>query len=715
MNSGEQFGPRPGFNARRKVSAVVSVLAAVLALTAFSLSPTAWGDPNGVAPYVVSGYDGTAVSDLAAVVSAVGGQAVTDLGSGSVVSADLTSEQVVTLDQEGLVVTPNIQIGLQGGFGSDVSSTRSPAAVFPQQTGATSLWARGDKGSGANVAVLDTGIDPLPDFAGRLVGGVDLSGGNNPFQDDYGHGTFVAGLIAGNGASSGGTYMGEAPGAGLVSVKVAGASGNTDLATVISGVDWVTQHASSLNIDVLNMSLGFIGSESTLVNPLDQAVQRAWEAGVVVVASAGNAGPANGTILSPGDDPLVITVGAVDDLGQTNPANDQMSTFSSAGPTDPDGWIKPDVVTSGQSVVSVRAPGSTVDAQNPSAIIGTGNFVGSGTSFSSAIAAGAAALIISDNHNVQPDDVKARLLATASQGPVGNPYVDGHGILNVAAANQDNGVHLKQSFGEVTVPGKPIGNLSIQPGDTIAAGYSLTMPGNHPAASVSLLGGTVSLPITCSRDPKSPSVGWITVGLFNGPYSIAAGYNQPFPTNDPNSPASYQGSTVAPDLCSGQAMYAPIPATYTGEVVSSDQTDRIQVKLHYTNLSQNQKADWGPQATVIPVVVTAEGSSVDTTQPWTQSSWNMQNWGGLAAPKPPPPGTPATSTTTVSTNGVAWDGEAWNGRAWSGVAWDGRAWSGVAWDGRAWSGRAWNGRAWSGVAWDGSDWDGIAWSGGSWS
>jgi hypothetical protein len=586
-------------------------------------------------------------------------------------------------------------------FTSDASSARAPAAVFAQQTGAASLWSRGDVGSGANVAVLDTGIAPLPDFAGRLVGGVDLSGGNNPFQDEYGHGTFVAGLIAGNGASSGGAYKGEAPGAGLVSVKVAGATGSTDLVTVIAGVDWVTEHADSLNIDVLNMSLGFVAGESSTVNPLDQAVQRAWEAGVVVVTSAGNAGPDAGTILSPGDDPLVVTVGAVDDLGQTNPANDQMSTFSSAGPTDPDGWIKPDVVASGQSVVSLRAPGSVIDSQNPSARIGSGNFVGSGTSFSSAIAAGAAALILSAHPNDKPDDVKARLLATADRGPIGNPYVDGHGIIDVAAANADNGVHLSQSFGEVSAPGKPMGHMSINAGDTIAAGYSLTMPGPHPASSISLLGGTVSLPVSCSPGPKSSPIGWITVGLFNGPYAVAAGANQPFPTGDSNSPASYQGTTVAPDLCSGNPMYEPSPATYTGEVVSSDQTDPIQVKLHYTDLGQNLKADWGPPTKVTPVVVTAEGSTVDTMQAWSQSSWNMQNWVGLPGQRPPPPpGPTGGSTATVTTTGVAWDGRAWNG-----VAWDGRAWNGVAWDGRAWSG----------VAWDGSDWNGIAWSGGSWS
>jgi serine protease AprX len=343
----------------------------------------------------------------------------------------------------GITVTPDVSVSVQ----STVESTgpHTPSDEFLQQTGATQLFASGDTGQGVTVAVLDTGIDDLPDFAGRLIGGVDLSGGNNPFQDSYGHGTFVAGLIAGNGASSGGQYEGEAPGADLVSVKVAGASGETDLATVILGVQWAVANALAYNIRILNMSLGFQPFESTAVNPLDQAVEAAWNSGIAVVTSAGNAGPSNGTILSPGDDPLVITVGALDDMAQPVVSDDEMTNFSSVGPTSPDGWVKPDLVTSGRSVVSLAAPGSTVYNDYPSARIGSGNFVGSGTSFSAAITSGAAALILADNPSLTPDQLKARLLGTTNAGPVGNPFVDGHGALNAYAAATAGSMNLTQS------------------------------------------------------------------------------------------------------------------------------------------------------------------------------------------------------------------------------------------------------------------------------
>jgi len=310
--------------------------------------------------------------------------------------------------------------------------------------------------------VMDTGIDDLPDFAGRLIGGVDLTGGNDPYQDGYGHGTFVAGLIAGDGASSNGQYSGEAPGANLVSIKVAGATGETDLATLILGLQWAVLNKAAYNIKVLNLSFGYHSDQSTVINPLDQAVQVAWDSGITVVVSAGNAGPFNGTILSPGDDPLVITVGALDDMAQSSVAEDEMTNFSSAGPTSPDGWAKPDLVTSGRSVVSLAAPGSTIYDDYPSARIGAANFVGSGTSFSAAITSGAAALVLADNPGLDPDQVKARLLGTTNPGPVGNPFVDGHGALNAFAAATSGPMDFNQSALDL-IPVLPGSTVSLAP------------------------------------------------------------------------------------------------------------------------------------------------------------------------------------------------------------------------------------------------------------
>jgi serine protease AprX len=449
---------------RRFVNAGTALLAAMAGplLTAPPASA-------GLTETVIVTSTGT-LTPLAAVLD-VGGTVLTQYQIIDGVEAQIPSlVEPVLAALPGIIVTPDLSVNVQSA--PESTGPHTPSDAFLQQTGATSLAAQGDTGQGITVAVMDTGIDNLPDFAGRLIGGVDLTGGNNPFQDAYGHGTFVAGLIAGNGASSGGRYSGEAPGANLVSIKVAGASGITDLATLILGVQWAVANRATYGIRVLNLSFGFEPITSTVINVLDQAVEVAWNSGIAVVASAGNAGPFNGTVLSPGDDPLVITVGALDDMAQSSVANDEMTNFSSAGPTSPDGWVKPDLVTSGRSVVSLAAPGSTIYDDYPSARVGSANFVGSGTSFSAAITSGAAALVLADNPGLTPDQIKARLLGTAYPGPVGNPFVDGHGALNAYAAATAGPLDFAQSAGGLlpTLLGATVSLVPTGPVSTWSAG-----------------------------------------------------------------------------------------------------------------------------------------------------------------------------------------------------------------------------------------------------
>ncbi len=328
-------------NGGRRAAAVAAVLAALVG-TSLASVPAASASQGETVIVTANGL----LSPVTAVLG-VGGTVLTQfhLINGVVASIPTTVESLLAA-LPGITVTPDASVSVQST--TESTGPHTPSDAFLTQTGAGQLAAAGDTGQGVTVAVLDTGIDPLPDFAGRLIGGVDLTNANNPYQDSFGHGTFVAGLIAGNGASSNGQYSGEAPGANLVSIKVAGADGTTHLGTLISGLQWAVDHQSTYGINVLNISLGFQPTKSTVSNPLDQAVEAVWNAGITVVVSAGNAGPFNGTILSPGDDPLVITVGALDDMGGTSVSADEMNDFSSAGPTSPDGWIKPDLVTEPQ-------------------------------------------------------------------------------------------------------------------------------------------------------------------------------------------------------------------------------------------------------------------------------------------------------------------------------------------------------------------------------
>ena len=197
-------------------------------------------------------------------------------------------------------------------------------------------------GAGVTVALVDTGVVPVPDLASRIVHALDLTGEADGL-DRYGHGTHMAGIIAGTGAASGGTYSGVAPGANLVSIKVAGLDGSTDASVVMAGLQWAVTHRAQYNIKVLNLSFGTDGTQSYSIDPLDYAVEQAWRAGIFVVVSAGNRGSAPGTINKPGDDPFVMTVGAADLDNTTNSSDDTVAPFSSEGPTQ-DSLAKPDVV-----------------------------------------------------------------------------------------------------------------------------------------------------------------------------------------------------------------------------------------------------------------------------------------------------------------------------------------------------------------------------------
>jgi serine protease AprX len=430
---------------------LVRLLAAALPaglLTLGLAGPATASTSPGVA-VIVQGAD---QSTLVAAVTAVGGTVTMALPLVGGVAATVPSLAISTLEAESLLVTPDAPVAVDGGT---YGGANPPNQVFRQATGATQLAAAGITGAGVTVAVVDTGIDPLPDFAGRLVGGVDLTGENNPFQDDYGHGTFVAGLIAGNGASSDGEYVGEAPGANLVSIKVAGASGISHVSTVIAGIGWAVDNAALYGIRVMNLSLGQLPWGPSELNPLDQAVEAAWNAGIAVVASAGNGGPNEGTIVAPGDDPLVITVGSLNDHGTVPTGDDSVPLFSAVGPTSSDGWLKPDLIAAGQSVVSLLAPGSTIATEYPSADVGTANFVGSGTSFSTAIVSGAVALIEQADGVLPPNAVKARLLATATPGPTGNALIEGHGDLDVYDAVNCPSVTMQQPYQQLLPPAAP--------------------------------------------------------------------------------------------------------------------------------------------------------------------------------------------------------------------------------------------------------------------
>jgi serine protease AprX len=285
-------------------------------------------------------------------------------------------------------------------------------------------------GSGVTVAVLDTGIIQSPDFGNRILTSVDFTHEADGV-DHYGHGTHMAGIIAGSGLASGGKWTGVAKGANLVSVKVAPTDGSTDVSVVIAGLQWIITNRAQYGIRVLNLSFGTDSLQPYAVDPLDYAVEQVWNAGVLVVAAAGNRGNNTGTINKPGDDPFVLTVGAMDGAGTLGKLNDMVMGFSSRGPTQ-DGLDKPDMVAPGVTIVSVRDPGSTVDTYHSDARVGTAYFKGTGTSQAAAVVSGVAALMFQARPGLTNNQAKALLMGTAMPYLAGNG--GGQGLLNAYQA-----------------------------------------------------------------------------------------------------------------------------------------------------------------------------------------------------------------------------------------------------------------------------------------
>lgn len=389
---------------------------------------------TGTARVVVQATPTAVAAARDAVVSA-GGRVVLDLDIVSGFSAEVDR---VALDA--VVAIPGVRhVTLDGdvalSHSGDGGGRSAADSTFVETIGASDLQARGIDGRGVGIAVIDTGVTEVADLAGRVVGGIDLSGSGTT-ADEYGHGTFIAGLAAGDGASSGGEHAGVAPGAHVVPVKIAGRNGAADVSHVLAAIQYVVSFKDAYDIGVLNLSVGTDSTQPQMLSPLNHAVERAWDAGLVVVVSGGNLGEEGpGRIPKPADDPLVITVGATDSNGTVARADDVVAGYSSTGPSIADGFEKPDVVAPGSHLVSLVAPGSALDTDHPDAHVDGAHARGSGTSFAAAVTSGAAALLRQAHPDWTPDQVKEAMLTSAAPGPVGDRNVDGHGALDVAAAD----------------------------------------------------------------------------------------------------------------------------------------------------------------------------------------------------------------------------------------------------------------------------------------
>jgi serine protease AprX len=299
------------------------------------------------------------------------------------------------------------------------------ATHYPLVDGAPAAWSRGLDGAGLGIAIIDSGTIAHADFGGRLVQ-VAGPGTRATLEDTYGHGTLVAGIAAGNGAESAGAYVGIAPAAQVVSVNVADPEGATRTSDVIRGLEWVLSERHRHGIRVVSLSLQETAPSAYAESPLNEAVERLWKHGIVVVVSAGNLG-AGAAVYAPANDPFVITTGALDTNETADTADDTVPDWSSRGTT-LDGFAKPELVAPGRRIVSLLPAGSRLATELPDHVVAPGYGRFSGTSFSAPQVAAAAALLLQANPTWTPDQVKW-VLTERSRPVSGSP-----GALDLARA-----------------------------------------------------------------------------------------------------------------------------------------------------------------------------------------------------------------------------------------------------------------------------------------
>ncbi len=595
------------------LTAGVAIASATASVAA---APLPTGPPSASTPVIVRGAPGS----LAAVdqdITEAGGRVTEQIPLISASAAEVPASALGWLGaQPGIVeVTPDGPVQLMS---SSYSPTTNPGSLYSieQSLGVDQAWQDGYTGSGVGVALIDTGVTPVEglDGAGQLVNGPDLSfDGTSPslrYLDENGHGTFMAGIIAGRDpAAVSGHYAGDsteflgiAPDAHIINVKVAGANGAVDVSQVLAAIDWVVEHRydEGFNIRVLNLSFGTDSSQSYLLDPLAYAAEVAWHQGIVVVASVGNQGGGASRVADPAIDPYVIAVGA-SQPGST--VGFRVASFSSHG----NATRSPDLIAPGTSVVSLADPGSVIADQYASTgAVGTRFFRGSGTSQAAAVVSGLAALLVQEHPQATPDQIKALLTSTAAPVAGGSPTASGSGEAMVSTAVQAPLPTAVQSFADST----GTGSLEAARGSLHVTLDGVVLGGEHD-----IFGDAVNTAALATVESYADS--WWG-GTWNG--------------------ATWSGSYW---------VWSPIVIDWA-----------------YAPWTSNSWAG-------VPWSAVTTPSGIWTGTSWSGTSWSGTSWSGTSWSGTSWSG---TSWSGTSWSGTSWSGTSWSGTSWSDDGWSSYTW-----------------------------------------
>jgi len=399
------------------------------------------------------------------------------LGLIGAVAIDITAGKLAALaKQPGLTITPDSSVQLNGTISSD--------QMWPYESGVAKLWGTATipAPQPPTIAIVDSGIEAgRADFGNgsRVVGNITItnSTANSP-GDGRGHGTFVAGIAAG----SADHYAGAAPNAGILSLDVMDDTGTARTSDVIAACDFILAHKAQYNIRVANFSLHSGAFNHFYNDPLDLAVEKLWFNGIFVVAAAGNYGSPtgpSGVMHAPGNDPFIMTVGAVDIGNKVALGDDSNAPWSAYGYTE-DGFAKPELGAPGRYMIGPVPQGSTLVAQKPENVVSPGYIQLSGTSFAAPVVAGVAAQLLARHPDWTPDQVKGALMMSAKPVPQAKPGSVGVGQLNAGKAGDLKGTPPNPNAALNRFLASSVGGVSFD-----AASWAATVAGNASWAAAS--------------------------------------------------------------------------------------------------------------------------------------------------------------------------------------------------------------------------------------
>ncbi|MBN4047385.1 S8 family serine peptidase [Acidimicrobiaceae bacterium AH-315-P05] len=500
--------------------------------------------------------------------------------------------------------------------GEEFAQESFTIAEIAAEIGADSLYAQGLTGEGVTVAVIDTGVADVPGLSGdKVIYGPDLSfeSGVEEFYnvDTYGHGTVMASIIAGNDGDPHG-FRGVAPGARILAVKVADNTGAVDVTQVIAAIDFVIETKDDSGVRIINLSYKSDGGKDASTDPLVAAVERAWDAGIVVVVAAGNDGSNSRGLGNPAVSPYVIAVGAAAE-------KDSYVDYTSTG-TD---TRNPDLLAPGNRVLGLASPNSRLVQENKGAFIDERFLRGSGTSQAAAVVSGAAALLLEQRPELTPDQLKALLMGAAdSQYDPGTPAKTGTLIFNLFDSSNDVAGKYKKAAKRLKNDAAALNFLSdTWTGVSFAQQY-LEYAGGAGRINVGRAAGFPTLDID-QRHERSNGKGSLDDARGSSIVTMADGTEL---TGD----VTFTGSSWSGSSWSGSSWSG---SSWSGSSWSG---------------SSWSGSSWS-------------GSSWSGSS-WSGSSWSGSSWSG-------------SSWSGSSWSGSSWSGSSWSGSSWSGSSWSGVSWN----------------------------------------